>query len=300
MTEWGRALVILNPGSGMDGNEAVHAHAAARGWPVRTTTRAGDASAWARRAAEQNAGLVVAAGGDGTVHEIVHGLIGSAAPGPHLGVIPLGTGNDFARNTGLPLEIDAAFHAVEEPPRAVDVVRLEIDGDRRVCINALNGGFSGQVSDALTDEVKERWGRLSYLRVATESLTELTPYAVSVETEAGHQGRYRAYNVAIANGPGVGGGFPIAPEAHPCDGLADLVLVRPASIPRLTTLLPAVLSGQEPESALFQSWRTRQGRVHVEPPLPFSLDGEVSEGADIRFEVLAGAIQLRGGALDPA
>jgi diacylglycerol kinase family enzyme len=98
----------------------------------------------------------------------------------------------------------------------------------------------------------------------------------------------------------VGGGFPIAPEALLNDGLVDVVLVRPATIARLTTLLPSVLRGIEPESELFQSWHARKGRMTVRPKLPFSLDGELNEGSELRFEVLPGALTICGAANVPA
>lgn len=287
-------VMILNPGSGSSQAAEVVKAAAALGIQVQRTRKPGDGVWMAQQAAREGARTVVAAGGDGTIHEVVSGLLGLGQSPPCLGVVPLGTGNDFARNVGLPLDPLLALDTCTGTATPIDVIRLDTDGRRTVCMNALNGGFSGELADNLTDELKERWGRLSYLRAATESLTDLTTYEVHLELDGEPPETHRAYNVAIANGPAVGGGFPIAPEARPWDGMADVVLVRPATIARLTTLLPAVLTGAEPDSELFQSWRARRGRIFVTPELPFSLDGEVDAAAEIRFEVLRGALKVCG------
>lgn len=287
-------VVILNPGSG--GGETAHVSKAAEdlGFRVEFTNRAGDGVWMAQQAAQAGARTVIAAGGDGTIHEVASGLLGLGLETPCMGIVPLGTGNDFARSVGIPLDPLGALQVCTASPTLIDVIRLETDGTASICINALNGGFSGELADAITEELKERWGRLSYLRAASESLADLTTYSVTLTLDDSPPEEYQAYNLAIANGPAVGGGFPIAPQALPNDGLADVVLVRPATLARLTTLLPAVLSGSEPDSELFQSWRARKGVITVSPILPFSLDGELEEGSELRFEVLRGALKICG------
>jgi len=267
------------------------------GLDVRVTRAAGHASELAADGARGGASLVVAAGGDGTIHEVVAGLLSQRESPPALGVVPLGTGNDFARNLGIPLDPMSALSQVHDEGRDIDITRLTLDGRSDWCVNALNGGFSGQVAEAVTAEMKERWGRLSYLRAATASLTDLVTYDIHLSGHGDEPETSQGYNLAIANGPAIGGGFPIAPEADPTDGMVDLVVVKPAPVARLTTLLPAVLGGQEPESELFQSWRLRKGSIRIDPPLPFSLDGDLQQAARIEFQVAPAALHVRGATL---
>ena len=286
--------IVINPCAGDGDATAALEMAESLGYEVIPTAGPGDASRLAREAAREGIRVVVAAGGDGTVHEVVQGLLSVPDHGTALGVLPLGTGNDLARNLGIPMDIESALEGFDGPEHSIDVIRVRIDGTSVICLNALNGGISGQVSEAVTDEIKEGWGRLSYLRAAADTLDELHPYRVRIETADGEPEEHAAYNVAIANGPRAGGGIPIAPEADPSDGLADVVLIRPAPIRQLAALLPAVLSGSEPESELFISRRLAAGRITVDPPLPYSLDGEPGEGSEFEFEVLPSALRVRG------
>ena len=137
------------------------------------------------------------------------------------------------------------------------------------------------IGEEIDAETKDRWGRLSYLKAASESLANLQRFRVILRVEDPEQLTFSAYNLAIANCPRVGGGFPIAPEADPTDGLADVVIVRPAPMAKLVTLLPAVLRGDEPESALFQSWKVREGEVLTDPVLPYSLGRRADPGIPV-------------------
>jgi diacylglycerol kinase (ATP) len=290
--------IVLNPHAGDGDASDLTELAETLGYEILTTEEPEDALRLARAAAREGYDVVAAAGGDGTVHDVAHGLF-QAGGETALGIVPLGTGNDLARNLGIPMDVRAAIEALERPRRALDVIRLEIDGSPTICLNVLNGGVSGQVSEAVTDEMKERWGRLSYLRAMTEAVDQISPFRVRLDADDGDVEEFAAYNVAVANGPRAGGGIPIAPEADLSDGRADVVMVRPAPMHRLVALLPAVLNGTEPESELFVSRRLGRGRITVDPALPFSLDGEPGEGSDFLFEVVPSALQVRGADPDP-
>ena len=289
------ALAIVNSATDTDILSDLLEQADAREIRVELTREPGDAQRLAAQGERDGAEVVVAAGGDGTIHEVVSGLLENGPPRAALGVVPLGTGNDFARNLGLDLDPLEALDALARPGLPIDVVALEVDGRREIILNAMNGGFSGLVGQEIDDETKDRWGRLSYLKTASETIDKLEEFRVLLRIENSEPLMISAYNLVIANCPRVGGGFPIAPEADPSDGAADVVIVRPAPMAKLVTLLPAVLRGDEPESVLFQSWKVRKGEVRTDPVLPYSLDGEVQQGSRFHFEVIHQALEVRGG-----
>ncbi len=146
------------------------------------THRAGEAETLARRAVRAGCDYVIAAGGDGTLNEVINGI---ATPNPPrggicVGVVPLGTANDFARSIGLMGDIDATIDILQVKTSArIDLVRMT--GERtRYFVNASAGGFSGVVDEKLTPEIKSAWGPLAYLRSAAAALPELHAYRTTV------------------------------------------------------------------------------------------------------------------------
>ena len=291
----GAVRVILNPtaGGGEEGEE-IRAWAARRpGVRVRETSQAGDGRRWAREAAREGIDLVVAAGGDGTVHEVACGIVEHEGPAPALGIVPLGTGNDLVRSLGVPQDVEEALELLDRGRRrAMDAVRLEGVGDEpRFFFNALNGGFSGDVHDALDPELKERWGPLSYLRSGLETWGERTPYELELEVD-GEESRHEALNLVVANGAYAGHGIPVAPGADPFDGLLDVLLIRDAPALELSGLAARMLTGEPVEHELLARWRARSVRIRAERSLPVSVDGEPGELSEASVEVRPGALRV--------
>jgi diacylglycerol kinase (ATP) len=262
-------------------------------WPeaslCRTSAR-GDASALARRAADEGAEIVVAAGGDGTVHEVVAGLLEAERPAA-LGIIALGTGNDLVRSLEIPPDLDGALAILRRGRRrAMDLIHVEADGTTQWCVNAAAGGFAGRIHDALDSDLKRVWGPLSYLRSAVEVMGETEPWSVAIAVD-GRQDRLEALNVVVANGRYAGRGIPIAPHADPFDGLLDLAVVRSAPVLHLSRLAPKLLRGEDPGDESFVSARGREVSREADRPRPFSVDGE-------RIEIRRARFRLRPAALD--
>src|SRR5438309_6928601 len=233
-----RTCIILNPiAGGLKSIDAIQDRL--RGLKAERfciSKQPGDAEKFANDASDFD--LMVSAGGDGTLNEVVNGIARENCNAA-LGVLPLGTGNDFARTLGVPIKLDTAIEQIMAgKTRAIDLVRVTSDCIRYF-VNVSSGGFSGVVDEKLTPEMKRAWGPLAYLRSAAAAFSELRGYTTKVALDDGQAFELDLYNVIVANGRYVAGGIPIAPEADHVDGLLDIVLIA---------------DGEQPSA---QSWRPR-------------------------------------------
>jgi len=291
--------VIVNPNAGSVEEIEVLERTVGSSLPgaeLCVTREEGDARRFAREALEAGAGLIVAAGGDGTLNEVVNGLaadFGSA----RLGLIPLGTGNDFARSINVPADLDAAIGILQEGRvRTLDVARATFqDGSQdgsRYFINMAAGGFSGLVSEK-ADKVKDRWGPLAYLRAAVGVLPELQGFDATFLIDGGEERlKLEAYNVVVSNGRYVAAGIPVAPQSRLDDGRLDLMLVPSASLGEMALLLPQVLLGRHTESDRLIFREITSLEIASDPAMAFNVDGELIGETPVRFEVLPRALQV--------
>lgn len=291
-----KTCVIVNPAAGSMGEIADLRERLGRlpDAVVRQTTAPGDAERLAREALEDGASQLVAAGGDGTLNEIVNGLAGDFGQA-QLGLIPLGTGNDFSRSVGIPSGKDgiaAAIALLETGAvRAVDVGRAVVGEASRFFLNMSAGGFSGEVSER-AGEAKDRWGPLAYMRAALGSLTDLRSYLTTITVNGAETLHLETYNIVISNGRYVAAGIPAAPEAILDDGVLDVMIYPAASLPQLARLVPMVLLGRHTDSDLLLFRRATRIEVECEPSMAFNADGELLEEGPARFEVLPRALRV--------
>lgn len=251
-------------------------------------------------AARQGTSVVVAAGGDGTVQLVTDALMAAgdtAEARPALGILPLGTGNDFARTLCLPLDNpDEALRTLAAAPeRTVDVIRVTYDGQTRHALNVCNGGFTGALDDKLDDDLKASWGPFAYVVGTLRALPEMTAFRVHVGWDDGPEETIEAFNVVVANGRTAGGGTPVAPLANPEDGLLDVVIVRSGGALDVARLSLGALTGDvlADDNVVFN--RVQTVTVRAEPPMPFNVDGELCTEAPVRFEVVPAALRVRVG-----
>ncbi|HEX8298391.1 MAG TPA: YegS/Rv2252/BmrU family lipid kinase, partial [Rubricoccaceae bacterium] len=239
--------LIINPSAGSaSGADLSIAHDAPLIEVVEVETEDQTRDA-ATEAARDGIDKVVAAGGDGTLHLVANGLmaVGSnAADRPILGVLPLGTGNDFARTLGLPLDdVATCLRCIGEGVhRPLDLIRYSHENQNGYAINVCAGGFSGVVGETLTPEFKASWGPLAYLIGAAKLLPDLTGYHTEIAWDDAEFERVEAYNIVVANGRTAAGGQPVAPRANPEDGLLDVVIIEDVGIKEVLTLAPAALA----------------------------------------------------------
>ena len=288
-----KASVILNPsaGSGRDLDDLVKQIERLPGAQVNMTTKAGSAVRLARAALRNGCDMIVAAGGDGTLNEVINGIQEDAGDA-RVGLLPLGTGNDFARTIGVPTDLEAAIDALRAGhTREVDLVRVTSD-EVRYFLNVSAGGFSGLVDEKLTPEMKKTWGPLAYLRCAAAALPELRAYRTTLAFDNTESLTLDLYNVVVANGRYVAGGTLIAPEASIDDGLLDIILIQKRSAPELALVAAQVAVGAHLSSEAVVFRRASKLTVNSKPGMWFNVDGELVGNEPATFEILPRALRF--------
>ncbi len=260
---------------------------------LRLTQRAGEAETYARDAIRAGCDYVIAAGGDGTLNEVINGI---ATPrrtrGVCVGLVPLGTANDFARSIGLPASVEDnidILRAKQTDP--IDLVRVTSDRTRYF-VNVSAGGFSGLVDEKLTPEIKSTWGPLAYLRSAAAALPELHAYQTSIVFDDVERLMIELYNVIIANGQFVAGGLPIARQADLRDGLLDVVLVPKRPPAKMVLLAAEMLLGNHLSSNAVIFRRAKKISVRSQPGMWFNVDGELVGNEPAIFQIVARGLEF--------
>ena len=256
-------------------------------------TRApGHATQLAAEAAAARRDRIVAVGGDGTVQEVVEGLMRSAHR-PALGLIPQGSGNDLARGIGIPRRPEEAWPvAVGDGSVALDVGRASADGRTRHFVSSGGIGFDAQVAAAMARRRSWQRGPAGYLLTTLDELRRFRNRRIRITLDDGPAEEHSVLLVAIANGPFYGGGMRICPEARSSDGWLDLCLV--GDISRLTALqqLPNLYRGTHVRHPAVSLRRARSIEVEADAGTQLHLDGEPFGAAPLRAEVMPGAVRV--------
>jgi diacylglycerol kinase (ATP) len=290
-----RTCVILNPIAGaVKSVDAVRARLRSLNADrFHVSGQPGDAEKFAREASDFD--LIVSAGGDGTLNEVVNGIAQGGCKAA-LAILPLGTGNDFARTLRVPNDLDAGIDQIAAgETRCIDLVRVTSD-QVRYFVNVSSGGFSGVVDEKLTPEMKWTWGPLAYLRGAAAAFSELRGYTTTVALDDAASFELDLYNVVVANGRYVAGGIPVAPEADIADELLDIVLIPERGPAELAILAAQILLGKHLGSDAIIFRRAKKIAINSRPGMWFNVDGELIGNEPATFELLPGALQCVVGA----
>jgi len=290
-----KPYIIVNPIAGAIVNPDVLLKQLRRLDPrkLSLTKRAGEAETLARAAFRAGCDYIIAAGGDGTLNEVINGI---ASPHPirgvRMGIVPLGTANDFARSMKLPARMGDNIDILRAKQTVlVDLVR--VTGKRtRYFINVSAGGFSGAVDEKLTPQIKSTWGPLAYLRSAAAALPKLRAYHATVIFDDVERWEGELYNIVIANGQFVAGGLPIAPDASVRDGLLDVLLVPKRPAREMALLTAQMLLGKHLSSDVIPFRRTRKISVKSRPRMWFNVDGEPFGDDPAVFQILPRALEF--------
>ncbi len=287
---------------------------------VELTSRAGEASELARRAADEGARMVVAVGGDGTLHEVVNGLLSSGrspGDGPLVGLVPAGRGSDYARGIGLPADpgalVERMVAALRGDPSAVHAVDAgevryrpthsiagrPVDGAaseqaNRWFINAAGTGFSTFVAQRVS-RFPGRLGAYLYTVAGLVTIVDWRDRLVELGWDDGTRDEVRVESVEVALGPYEGGGMRVAPEADPSDGLFDVVTIGAISRLEMLTFSWRIRSGDHLRSPAVSTRRTRSLTIRAlddAGALFLQADGELLGRDPFRFDIVPSAVRF--------
>jgi lipid kinase YegS len=249
---------------------------------VRVTWEAGDSGLFAAQAVAEGIDTVIAGGGDGTVNEVLNGLASVEGETSALGVIPLGTANDFARSAGIPLQLEAALRvAVETDPVTVDVGRA---GDRAF-MNVATGGFGTEVTVNTDPKLKRMLGGAAYFITGLGRFSELEPVEVHLRgPDLDWQGKILV--LAVGNARQAGGGHVLCPEAVLNDGMLDVGILPDVPEGQQAEAIGALMTkGLQAVKDAAKYWRVPWVDVDAPKGIYVNLDGEPTHATHHRFEV---------------
>jgi diacylglycerol kinase (ATP) len=247
-------------------------------------------------AARSGVDAIVVSGGDGMVNLAVNAVAGTGTP---LGIVAAGTGNDIARELGLPLSVEDAAAAVvraldDDSRRTIDAARCRLgDGGVRWFAGVLGAGF-----DAVVNERANRWtwprGQAKYTLAVARELPVFRERRYVLDLD-GVTVSARAMLVAIANGPAYGGGMRISPRSSMTDGLLDVVVAGPISRFELLRIFPMVFSGRHVEHPRVSLYRAARVRVDMQADsagIVGYADGERFGPLPLTCEAIPGALTV--------
>jgi len=260
----------------------------------------GHATELAQQAASDGCPLVVAAGGDGTVNEVVNGLMAArknGAPPATLGVLPVGRGNDFAFGAGIPKELPEAVDTlIHGQKRQIDLGYFH-GGDfpqGRYFANGIGLGFDTVVGFE-AEKIKFLRGAASYLAALVKTIFLYAHAPVYELTMDGETMRQPFLLVSVMNGKRMGGAFYMAPDSDSTDAFFDLCLAGNVSQLRILPLAVKFFSGTQAQSPLIRMARARQISVKaIEGTIPAHADGETicTAGTELQIEIIPLAISV--------
>jgi lipid kinase YegS len=284
-----KVQVILN--GKVAGNDALRTavakqRAVGHGIEVRVTLEKGDARRFVTEAGEVD--LLIAAGGDGTLNEVVHGLMAlSIDARPVLGVVPLGTANDFATGCDIPRDPHEALAlSMEGEGVSIDVGKA----NEHWFLNAASVGFGAEITATTPPELKRLLGPAAYTVMG--AILAMNPHQYHGRLILPDREITGSGPVAIVgNGRQTGGGMQVAPRARIDDGLLDVLVVR--HIPPMALLTAArELQELSADGEYISYWQTPWAEVYPEESIPVNLDGEPVQFSSVRYEAVPRAIRL--------
>jgi YegS/Rv2252/BmrU family lipid kinase len=290
-----RALLLLNPSARRENDALDTALARLRtlgvdvaGPPVEEVERFAEAL----DGAPSRAQLVVVAGGDGTVHHALDGVLAARLP---LGILPFGTANNVARTLGLPQDPVSAVEAIGRgDTRRIDVGRV----NGRPFLTTASMGLSVEITEALDPAAKRRFGALAYALAAARVLRRARPFHATIRWDKGHL-RSRTVQIVVGNGRYYGSALPVAADATIDDHALDLYSIEVRHWWKLLSLVPKLRRGRQGKSPDVSALRARWFEIETSHPMPIDADGELIAETPARFEIEHDALPVFTAPFEP-
>ena len=289
-----RAALIVNTGSrtGAHAYEQAQSRLTDLGLPLVDTFPLSDGSRipeTVRGAVESGCDLVVVGGGDGTVSSTVDEIVGHDVV---LGVLPLGTANDFARTLEIPFDVDAACDAIVNG-KVVDVDLGLVD--QNYFVNVASVGLSVAVTQALSPRLKKRLGPLAYPVATARAYRRIQPFSVYLEFPDGDQDTIElsdVLQVAVGNGRHYGGGAVVSPTAGIDDHTLDVFAIKRGRLMDHVSIARLLRSGHFVHHHNVVHTTTRRLRMRTEPDQHINVDGEVVARTPREFSIAGNALDV--------
>lgn len=301
MHERMKAAIILNPAA--NSQKARQSITAIRKafdradfkYDLSVTQRPQHATELAHAAAQNGVDMIIAAGGDGTVNEVINGMVtDDSRPTKPLGIIPIGTGNDFTDMHGLTHDIETMVQLFKRGvTRQVDVGRVSTAAGHTHYFDN-NCALAMEPMIALANQRQKRFkGRLGYLYAVLKALFNLKAWDMTIDID-GQQQRENIYLFSVCNGPRTGSTFLMYPDAKIDDGLFDVVVVPEIPMRTVFQILPRLLNGSHLSHPAVRTFHARTLTVHSRPGTPVHADGELLADAaeTVRYSLLPGKLTL--------
>jgi diacylglycerol kinase (ATP) len=253
----------------------------------------------ARQAAEAGYTLVIAAGGDGTVHEVINGLM-QVPPEvrPRLGIVPLGSGNDFAHSVGINVnQVEALKQVFTGQPKRIDLGRFDIGrGQNEYFDNTFGMGFDATVT-IRTHRITQLHGFMMYLVATLQTILlnhEAPRMHIVTDRETWDE---ETIMLVVCNGPREGGGFLVSPGAVNTDGILNYASICHVSRLMMLRLVPEVMKGTHGRFKQVRLGELRKLQLQSERPMTIHADGEIISGfgthvKNVTVEVVPGALEI--------
>ncbi len=279
-------IVILNPAARGARTQRLRTQVEnlARHAILCTTSGAGEAERLARNAAVEGYEKIVAAGGDGTVNEIVNGIAGHNVS---LGLLPIGTMNVFATELGLPLNDLASCWQIIEQNRTHRVDLPRANGQHFVQLAGV--GLDAQAVKETSRAFKRNFGPLSYL-ISAVQVASRTPPVLRIESDDAvtNEGSF----VLVGNGRLYGGRFPFFKQAVMDDGLLDVIVFKRLNYLDIIRYLQDVVFTPQISSPEVEYFKTKHLRVTSDETVPVEIDGELVGNCPVEFKIRAGGLRV--------